>query len=139
MIEKYYKYKSKYQDYVILFEIGVFYEVIGYDSLIINHLFNYKLNKLSNTFKCGFPLSKISDICNELSNNSINYIMVKSDNIIDKQEFDTNNYNNYSFNERIVFYNFLRIEKINNILIDNITDFDINEKLSQIEEIINIQ
>ena len=138
MIEKYYKYKSKYQNYIILFEIGVFYEVIGYDSLIINNLFNYKLSKLSDTFKCGFPLSKINDVSKELSEKFINYIIVKSDEVIDKQEFDTNNYNNYSFNERIIFYNFLRIEKINNILIDNITDFDINEKISQIESIINI-
>lgn len=45
MIEKYYKYKSKYQDYIVLLQIGAFYEVIGIDSLIINHLLGYKLKK----------------------------------------------------------------------------------------------
>jgi len=138
MIEKYYKYKSKYQDYIILFEIGVFYEVMGYDSLIINKLFDYKLSKLSNTFKCGFPLKKINDVTKELSENSINFIIVKKDEVIEQKEFDKNNYNNYSFNERIIFYNFLRIEKIINILSDNITDTNIDEKLTQIEKIINI-
>lgn len=138
MIEKYYKYKSKYQDYIIFLEIGAFYEVIGVDSLIINHLLGYKLKKISNTFKCGFPLSKVNDVSKELGANHINYIVVKNDEIKEKQEFETNNYNNYSFNERIVFYNFLRIEKISNILSDNITKLDIDEKLSKIEEIINI-
>ena len=77
MIEKYYKYKSKYQDYIVLLQIGAFYEVIGIDSLIINHLLGYKLKKISNTFKCGFPLSKVNDVGKELVANHINYIVVK--------------------------------------------------------------
>lgn len=139
MIEKYYKYKSKYQNYIILFEIGIFYEVIGCDSLIINQLFDYKLSKISNTFKCGFPLKNIISISRELSASSINYIIVKDDEIIEKQEFENNNYDNYSFNERIVYYNFLRIEKISSILIDNVTNQDIDDKLCEIENIIDIK
>ena len=138
MIEKYYKYKSKYQSYIILLEIGAFYEVIGVDALIINYLFGYKLKKLSNTFKCGFPINKLEIIIKELGKNSINYVIVKNDEIKEKQEFETNNYNNFSFNEGIVFYNFMRIEKISNILSANIINQNLDEKLSKIEEILDI-
>ena len=51
MLENYYKNKVLYKDYIIIMKYGNFYETIDNDALIMNSIFNYKLNKLSNTFK----------------------------------------------------------------------------------------
>lgn len=56
MLEKYYKYKVNYQNYLILIKIGNFYECLGNDALIINKVFNYKLKRVSNTLKLDFQL-----------------------------------------------------------------------------------
>ena len=40
MLEKYYKYKLDYRNYLII-KIGSFYECFDKDALIINKLFNY--------------------------------------------------------------------------------------------------
>ena len=59
MLEKYYKYKLDYRDYLILIKCGIFYECIDNDAFIINELTGYKLKRLSNTFKAGFPINTI--------------------------------------------------------------------------------
>ena len=43
MIEKYYKYKYDYKDYVLFIKNGIFYDCLDNDALIINKLFNYKI------------------------------------------------------------------------------------------------
>lgn len=45
MLEKYYKYKLDYNDYIVFIKSGKFYEAIDRDSLIISKLFDYKLTK----------------------------------------------------------------------------------------------
>ena len=62
MLEKYYMYRVKYMDYIIIIKYGNFYETFDKDSLIINKLFDYKINKIKNTFKVGFPISSINNI-----------------------------------------------------------------------------
>ena len=133
MLEKYYKYKLEYRNYLILIKIGSFYECFDKDALIINELFNYKLKRVNNSFKLGFPIKTIDIIKLKLEDKNINYIIVDKE--IEKHEFKDNNYLKYNFNMEEIFYNTLRVEKIIEYLNNNI--FYISDKLDKIEEIIN--
>ena len=62
MLEKYYKYKIDYKEYLILIKCGNFYECIDKDAFIMHKIFNYKLKKVSNTVKVGFPISNLNKI-----------------------------------------------------------------------------
>ena len=137
MLEKYYKYKAKYKEYIIMIKYGNFYEILDNDSLIMNSLFNYKLVKLSNTFKVGFPVSKIDSVLKKLDDNSINYIVVDKDKIINIKEFEYNNYKKYNFDNNIINYNSIIINEITKYLNDNLLNNNITLKLERIKEIIN--
>lgn len=132
MLEKYYKYKVLYKDYIIIMKYGNFYETIDNDALIISSIFNYKINKLSNTFKVGFPINTLDNVINKLNDLNINYIVL--DGI--KKEFKNNNYNNYIFDKDIINYNLIVINEINNYLINNILN-NITNKLERISKIIH--
>ena len=134
MLEKYYKYKLDYRDYLLLLKFGSFYESIDNDAFIMNKIFNYKLKKLSNTFKSGFPISSLNKVLDKLNECHINYIVIDDD-IVLKKDFKNNNYSNYIFNDKEIFYNSLRVEKIIKFLNDNVGS-DINDQLSEIEKIL---
>ena len=134
MLEKYYKYKLDYRNYIILIKCGSFYEVLDKDAFIMNKIMGYKLKKLSNTFKAGFPINSLNKVLNKLNESSINYILVE-DKITLKKEFKNNNYLNYHFESNTIMYNKIRIEKIVKYLNDNI--LSVSDKLDQIEKVIN--
>ena len=134
MLEKYYKYKLDYRNYIILIKCGSFYEVLDKDAFIMNKIMGYKLKKLSNTFKAGFPINSLNKVLNKLNESSINYILVE-DKITLKKEFKNNNYLNYHFESNTIMYNKIRIEKIVKSLNDNI--LSVSDKLDQIEKVIN--
>ena len=137
MLEKYYMYKIKYKEYIIMLKYGNFYEILGNDALIINNLFGYKINKLSNTFKVGFPVSSINNVVSKLNNYNINYIVIDKEEIIKIRDFEMNNYNKYIFDETTLKYNLLVISEITKYLNDNLFDENITRKLEKIKEIIN--
>lgn len=132
MLEKYYKYKLDYRNYIILIKIGSFYECFDKDAFIINKLFNYKLKRINNSFKLGFPIKTIDKIILKLNELNINYLVVDEEVI--RKEFKDNNYLKYNFNSEEILYNTLRVEKIIDYLNNNI--FSISDKLNKIEEII---
>ena len=135
MLEKYYKYKIKYDDYILLIKIGNFYEMFDIDSLIINKLFDYKLKPIKDTFKCGFPINSLDNVINKLNYENINYVII-DDEIIKDKRYENNNYKNYNFNINILKYNYFRINKIIRYLNDNMM-VDLSNKLDKIEDIIN--
>ena len=137
MLEKYYTYKLKYKEYIVMLKYGNFYEILGNDALIMNKFFNYKISKLSNTFKVGFPVSSLENIINKLNNYSINYIVIDKEKITKKKEFELNNYSNYEFDENILNYNLIVISEITKYLNDNLLSDTITSKLEKIKEIIN--
>ena len=122
-----------------MMKYGNFYEILGNDALIMNKLLNYKISKLSNTFKVVFPTSSLENIINKLNNYSINCIVIDKEKIENKKEFEFNNYNNYQFDENIINYNLIVISGITKYLTDNILKENISSKLETIKEIINEQ
>lgn len=138
MLEKYYKYKSVYNDYLIFIKVGSFYECFSKDALIINKLFNYKIKKIKNTFKCGFPVKNIFSVTSKLADSNINYIIDDNNLIIDKYEADSNTYSNYNFDTDSLLYSFILIEKIIKYLENNITNDEISDKIYRINELLDI-
>lgn len=133
MLEKYYKYRIKYNDCLLFFKYGNFYELFDKDAYIISKLFNYKISIISDNIKCGFPVNKLDDILNALDKEHINYFIVDKD--IYKC-FEDNIYFDYDFNDNI-FNNIIRIDNIIKYLNNNIFNNDIDIILGKIEGIIN--
>ena len=59
MLETYYKYRMEYKDFLLFIKMGNFYEVFDKDGLILNKLFGYKIKKVKDTIKVGFPLNRL--------------------------------------------------------------------------------
>ena len=137
MLEKYYKYKMDYREYVVLIKFGNFYECFEKDAFILNVLFNYKVKKISNSFKVGFPISSLDNVIDKFHKEKINYVVVDNDNVI-KKSFDNNNYFNYKFDMEEMLYNYLRIEKIIKYFEDNIIVSGFSDKLKHIEEMLYV-
>ena len=133
MLEKYYKYKMDYREYVLLFQYGNFYECFDIDAFIISKIFKYKLGKFKDSYKCGFPVSKLSNILDGLCDNSINFVVIDED--INKREFDYNRYLEYKIDDSIKD-NIKLINKIINYLNNNEFNIEINNKLKSIWSII---
>lgn len=137
MLEKYYKYKIDYNDYVVLVKAGNFYECFGNDALVLNKLLNYKIKLFKNTLKVGFPVNGIESIKDILKIHNIYYMVINDDKPI-LTNFDYKNlYNNYIFNTELIYYNLMRIEKIYKSLTENITSSNINNILNNIENVIS--
>ena len=136
MIEKYYKYKIEYKDFVLLIKCGNFYEVIGNDALIIKNIFGYKLKQISSNFKCGFPLSGIKKVITHLQASSINYVIIE-DKVIDACDYkEKNNYSVYEFDSNKIILNYIRIDRITTFLNDNVTSNNIENILNEMEKLI---
>ena len=133
MLDVYYKYKFRYNYYIIFIKSGIFYECYNIDVLIINKILKYKLKKINNTFKIGFPISNLDNVLNKISD--INYLV---NNIILENKIDNNKYNNYKFDIDKLLYNYIRIEKITKYLEDNITNIDISNKVDIIMGVMDI-
>lgn len=128
MLETYYKCRLKYKDYIIFIRVGSFYEVFDKDSLILNELFDYKIKKIKDNIKVGFPIRKIESIIRLMGN--INYVIV--DEGIEKMEFDDNKYNEYNFDVNKVILNFIKLERVYNYLIDDIVDGDLLNSIDKL-------
>lgn len=137
MIENYYINKLKYKDYLIIMKYGNFYELVGKDALIINKLFNYKLVKLSNTFKVGFPVNKLEENILKIDNLNINYIVFDKEKEIISKSFENNNYFKYKLNEEVIKRNNILINKITKYFNDNIFEDSLDIKLKKIIEVID--
>lgn len=99
--EIYFSLKNKYKDYVIIIKIGSFYNVISKDAYILSSIFNYKINTFSNTVKVGFPLTSLNKVLNTLDKIKINYLVYEN-NIVIRQKFKRNNYQEFSQNNLTV-------------------------------------
>lgn len=121
MLETYYKYRLIYKDCIIFIKVGSFYEVFDKDSLILNELFDYKIKRIKDNIKLGFPVKTLDSIIKLMGN--INYVIVDKE-IID-MKFNDNKYNEYNYDVNKVVLNFIKLERVYNYLIDNIVDGDL--------------
>ena len=137
MIEKYYLNKLNYKEYLIIMKYCNFYELIGDDALIASRIFNYKLSRLSNSFKVGFPLSSLTKVIDKLNNLQVNYLVVDKDNIINIKNFTNNNYLNYTSNLDVYKKNNILVNEIINYLNNNLDKNELYDKLIKIKEVIN--
>lgn len=136
MLEKYYKYKLQYKEFIILIRSGNFYETIDNDSFIMNKLFNYKLTRLSNTLKCGFPINFLATVSDYLAEKHVSYVVVDGDSF-EVFESEKNEYDNYKIDLDIIKYNTLRLEKITKLLNGLVYDKSSSSLLDSIEDLIN--
>lgn len=136
MLENFYKYKVNYKDYILMIRLGNFYEILDKDALILHNILNYKISKISDTVKCGFPISSLEKVLAVLNERKINYVIIEDDNIVSKKEFEENTYGEFNFDINTIKYNFIRINKIIKFLNENVNK-DINSLLESIEDLIN--
>ncbi len=74
-VDKYVKFKSKYQDYVILVKSGNFYYTFEEDAYILKYFFNYQIREN----KVGFPLNAKAKVKSVLNRNNVNLIEIIDD------------------------------------------------------------
>ena len=102
-IDKYMKFKVKYEDYVVLVKSGNFYYTFEDDAYILRYLFNYQVREN----KVGFPLNAKAKVKSVLNRNNINLIE-----IIDDYAYILETKNDNSYEEKLK-------EAKSNILINN--------------------
>ena len=133
--------KEVHKEEIIFVKIGKFYQVYGKDAYIISYLFDYKLKKVEEVYMCGFPESSKNRVIAKIEEKKINYIILDRRNNYEVEEINDNkNLNTYSkyFEKARKYINCkIRIEKINNFLIENIGNESFKEIISKMEEIIN--
>lgn len=132
MKEKYELYKLNYKKYIILFKCGNFYIALNDDAIVMNNLFKYKIIESANFIKSGFPISSLSKVLSILDEKQINYVIVDKE-IIFKNKTANNKYNDYLNKNNNVDILLNRINTINKILKNNLSNPKIDSVLNSIE------
>ena len=133
MLETYYKYRMEYKDFLLFIKMGNFYEVFDKDGLILNKLFGYKIKKIKDTIKVGFPLSRLDYILKLIGN--INYVVIDNT-LIEKKEFNNNKYKDYNFDINSIILNSIKIDRIYEELSSRLLDNNIENIITNIDLII---
>ena len=132
--ERYTEYKKTYKKYILLIKCGNFYLGLNDDAIVLSSIFGFKIIESSNFIKCGFPLSSINKIEKKLNEIEVNYMII-TNHIVTKEKYNNNNYNKYLVkNNYDILLN--RINKINSILKNNLSNNKIVDILSKIEDIV---
>ena len=105
------------------------------DALILNNIFNYKVNFVSDFIKVGFPLKSIDKVLPIFEEKNINYIIVDKE-IIEKKKYPNNNYLKYLNIDSNYEFILSRINKIDKTLKDILLNSNIEDLLSNIKRII---
>lgn len=95
MIDLFRMLKLEYKEYLILFKSGNFYLSFDEDAIIMNKVFNYKINDLKSNIKVGFPVNSLNKCLEKLKNLNINFLIIDNNEIIKKQNNEINNFSNY--------------------------------------------
>ena len=136
MKEKYKFYKLNYSDYIIIFKIGNFYNVLNDDCIVLNNIFNYKIVDKDSYIKTGFPYSSLDKVITKLDIEHINYLVIENNNILDKHNYEDNHYSHYQNTINQYNYGYKKINYLFKYLKDNLLNDNINDIVEQIEEII---
>lgn len=133
--------KQVHKEEIVFVKIGKFYQVYGKDAYIVSYLFDYKLKKVEEVYMCGFPESSKNRVIAKIEEKKINYLILDRRNNYEVEEiYDNKNLNTYSkyYEKARKYINCkIRIEKINNFLIENIGNESFKEIINKMEVIIN--
>lgn len=140
VIECYQEYKEKYPDYIIFMKVGKFYEVYFEDTKLIHILTGYKISKTSNGVEqVGFPTTSLSKVLKEIYKRKINYMLLEKQEeeyqIVEKKRFQKNQYQDLKKEFHTTYQIQKRIHHIQEILFQHMNDHNINEILTQIENL----
>lgn len=81
LLKKYNELKSKDNNKIYIFKVGIFYNIFNKDADIVSKALGLKITQLSDSlYKVGFPVSKIDKYTQLLKNNQLNFQIV-DDNI----------------------------------------------------------
>lgn len=130
--DNYFELKEKYKNYIIMMKSGTFYNVLGNDCYVFKNIFNYKINRFSDTVKVAFPLNTLNKVVDTFDRLKINYIVYEGE-IKLKGKFHGNNYDCF-IKDRLTINE--RIERINILLNEAKHHSNIIKILDAIEEII---
>ena len=133
MLETYYKYRMEYKDFLLFIKVGNFYEVFDKDSLILDKLFGYKIKRIKDSIKVGFPLNRLDYIIKLIGN--INYVVIDNT-VVEKKEFDNNKYKDYNFDINSIILNSIKIDRIYEELSSRLLDNNIENIITNIYLII---
>lgn len=125
---------------VVMVKIGNFYHIYGKDAYIFSYLLNYKINLKEDIPHCGFPINSISKVENVLEKNKINYVLLDRRNNYDEEAKYINKQENKHekiFERAKKSVNIvMKIQKINQFLIENKKSKNIDDLLEKIEKVI---
>ena len=133
MLETYYRYRMEYKDFLLFIKVGNFYEVFDKDSLILDKLFGYKIKRIKDSIKVGFPLNRLDYILKLIGN--INYVVIDNT-LIEKKEFNNNKYKDYNFDINSIILNSIKIDRIYEELSSRLLDNNIENIITNIYLII---
>lgn len=133
MLETYCKYRMEYKDFLLFIKVGNFYEVFDKDSLILDKLFGYKIKRIKDSIKVGFPLNRLDYIIKLIGN--INYVVIDNT-VVEKKEFDNNKYKDYNFDINSIILNSIKIDRIYEELSSRLLDNNIENIITNIYLII---
>lgn len=83
--------RNNYKNTVIIMKYGNFYRCFYNNALIMNYIFNYKINET----RIGFPISIINNVINTLDELNIGYLIYNKENDIKYNIHKDNNYEVY--------------------------------------------
>lgn len=134
--------KEIHTEFILLFKVGSFYHAYGKDAYIMSYLFGYQMkNKKDNIYEIGFPKNIVPKVTAKLENEKINYMLIDTRNNYDVDEkSDNKNLNTYlkKLDTSLKYIRLKRrIDRISEVLILEINNENIKEKLRKIEEIID--
>lgn len=134
-------FKEIHPETLLLIKIGSFYHAYGKDSYILSYLFNYQIKKLqANYSTCGFPLAGKPKVIAKLEEMQISYLVInKAENyeISEEEDYKTKNKYQEIFSKAHKYITKKnRIDTIYQFLLENMSEEDIKEKLTKVEEII---
>ena len=134
MLETYCKYRMEDKDFLLFIKVGNFYEVFDKDSLILDKLFGYKIKRIKDSIKVGFPLNRLDYIIKLIGN--INYVVIDNT-VVEKKEFDNNKYKDYNFDiVNSIILNSIKIDRIYEELSSRLLDNNIENIITNIYLII---
>ncbi len=134
-------YKSKYSDYLVLYRIGNFYNVIGMDIYMMKYIFDYKIIVNNSIEKIGFPIGNLNKVMDELNKLKINYLTIdKEDGMAKvnyKKRFKDNNYDKYYINSKSYCDRKEKINEIVELLNKKLDDSNFDLICESLEEVLN--